>query len=325
MNGKPVPVESRLADEGHKEKEVEAWIFDGSTEILGDDIAIIGKQVDTRSGPLDLIGVDREGNVVIVELKRDKLPRDAVAQAIDYASDVASWDLERLDEICTRQRGKPLRDYITERLGPGIELSIENIRMLLVGFPRQGDERAERMISWMSEQFDMPINALALGYLKTRSGDELLVRTTSLPEGIDMEKAEEKRWRRTLQPASDAPGTYADDELRELLSKYLSTSSPVPKWIREVLLPAILDQPVFTRDELIKKLIEREEAEDAGAAGTRVTTISTALGRARNDFLRQIVLYDKPEPWSKDNFRLRDERYRSLVDAVLKKINPPSS
>lgn len=45
-------------------------------------------------------------NVVIMEWKRDKVPRDAVAQAIDYASDVASWNTERLDEICREQQSE---------------------------------------------------------------------------------------------------------------------------------------------------------------------------------------------------------------------------
>jgi len=46
------------------------------------------------------LGIDNNGNLVIVELKRDKLARDVLAQAIDYASDVANWDIEKLNEIC---------------------------------------------------------------------------------------------------------------------------------------------------------------------------------------------------------------------------------
>jgi hypothetical protein len=35
-----------------------------------------------KSGPIDLLGIDKTGNVVIIEIKRDKLPREALAQAI---------------------------------------------------------------------------------------------------------------------------------------------------------------------------------------------------------------------------------------------------
>ena len=39
---------------------------------------------------IDLLGVDREGNVVVVELKRDRTPRDVVAQALEYAAFAAN-------------------------------------------------------------------------------------------------------------------------------------------------------------------------------------------------------------------------------------------
>jgi len=44
--------------------------------------------------------VDTQGNVVVIELKRERLEREVVAQAIDYESDIASWDGEKLDSIC---------------------------------------------------------------------------------------------------------------------------------------------------------------------------------------------------------------------------------
>ena len=102
-DGKLVPLEARLADDGKRERDdLEQWIK-SNTQILGDDIAIIGEQVQTSSGPLDFLGIDTGGNTVIVELKRDKLPREALVQAIDYASDVADWDVDRFREICRSQ------------------------------------------------------------------------------------------------------------------------------------------------------------------------------------------------------------------------------
>ena len=38
--------------------------------ILGTDILIIGRQIYTKSGALDLLGIDSDGNVVIIEVKR---------------------------------------------------------------------------------------------------------------------------------------------------------------------------------------------------------------------------------------------------------------
>ncbi|HHY70235.1 MAG TPA: DUF91 domain-containing protein, partial [Thermoanaerobacterales bacterium] len=83
-------------------------------EILGTDIAIIGRQVTTRSGPLDLLGIDRNGNTVIIELKRDKLPREALAQSIDYAADIAEWDIDKINEISLKYTEKSLEDFLSE-------------------------------------------------------------------------------------------------------------------------------------------------------------------------------------------------------------------
>jgi RecB family endonuclease NucS len=78
---------------------LEPWLA-SNPEIIGPDIIIIGGQVMTKSGPIDLLGIDRSGNTVIIEIKRPELPIETLAQAIDYASDVAEWTVERLSEIC---------------------------------------------------------------------------------------------------------------------------------------------------------------------------------------------------------------------------------
>ena len=45
-------------------------------------------------GTLDLLAVDEEGNLVIVELKRDSAARDVVAQTLDYASSIHDFSRE---------------------------------------------------------------------------------------------------------------------------------------------------------------------------------------------------------------------------------------
>lgn len=48
---------------------------------------VVGRQVTTAFGKLiDLLAVDAEGNLTVVELKRDRTPREVVAQVLDYAS-----------------------------------------------------------------------------------------------------------------------------------------------------------------------------------------------------------------------------------------------
>src|SRR5712675_902909 len=58
-------------------------------DLLFEELTLVGRQVETAGGPLDLLGVDEEGRLVVFELKRGTLTRDAVAQVIDYASYLA--------------------------------------------------------------------------------------------------------------------------------------------------------------------------------------------------------------------------------------------
>ncbi|MEO0108770.1 MAG: endonuclease NucS domain-containing protein, partial [candidate division WOR-3 bacterium] len=105
-----VRVDSSLRDAGRTEPyDLEEWLA-STPEVIGPDIAIIGRQVVTESGFIDLLGVDRSGNTVIIELKRSQLPRECLAQAIDYASVVAGWTVDRLAEECSKYTKKNLQD-----------------------------------------------------------------------------------------------------------------------------------------------------------------------------------------------------------------------
>ena len=70
--------------EGHTEETLHNWLESNPEGILEDkDLLIIGREVPTSLGAyIDLLGVDRAGDVVVVELKRAKTPRDTVAQAL---------------------------------------------------------------------------------------------------------------------------------------------------------------------------------------------------------------------------------------------------
>jgi RecB family endonuclease NucS len=71
-----------------------------------DGLSIVGRQNETQGGPLDLLGVDEEGRLVVFELKRSTLTRDAVAQALDYASYLADLSEDGLNQHITSNSGK---------------------------------------------------------------------------------------------------------------------------------------------------------------------------------------------------------------------------
>ncbi|MCK4324579.1 MAG: hypothetical protein KAW89_08625 [Armatimonadetes bacterium] len=324
-NDKLIPIESSMAEAGRREvDDLERWIK-SEPSILAEDVVIIGEQVQTKSGPADFVGIDKSGNVVVIELKRDSLPREALAQAVDYASDIASWDLERLGEVCLKHTGQPLEDYLNDSF-PDMDLEDMSLnqsqRLLLVG--TSVEESLQRMVEWLSDGYGVLINAVVFKYVKTRNGDELLARTVIIPEEIERERSQK---RKLIIATSDKPGNHPEEDLRKMLREYLSEKRTTPKRIREILLPLCLDHEPVGRDEIIEQLCAREEAQDEGQAGTITSTISRELAIEKRDYLRQVIRYDRYESMeydshgsARDNFRIPEE-YKPLVRELLNELD----
>ena len=315
VGDKLIPVKSSLPEAGRKEKDhLEQWIK-SNPSILGEDIAIIGEQVQTASGPMDFLGIDSSGNTVIIELKRDRLPREALVQAIDYASDVSDWDLERFQTICKGYTSQTFEDFFQQRFeGVSLEdLAINQAqRLLLVGFSIE--ESLSRMIEWLSDKFNVGINAVLLNYVKTPNGDEVLSRIVIIPEEIEKQKANKKKF---IIEMSDDPGAYDLDTLEAKLNEYLSKNLYSSQRIRDYFLPILLEKGRATRDQLRKEFVRLKAAPDETQAGYFLSLISNQLGQKWKDYLRQIIYYDYPNhPWEKDNFKIREE-YVELVRRVL--------
>ncbi len=316
VNGELKSINATLRDEGRTEPyDLEPWLA-SNPEIIGTDISIIGRQVQTKSGPIDLLGIDKSGNLVIIELKRDKLARDVLAQAVDYASDISDWSLEKISEVCNTYTNKSLDEFLNEMF-PDVDLENINVndrqRILLVGF--SVESALERMIEWLSDKYGVNINAIVLNYLKTSSGDELLAKTSIISEELEQERV--KKQKKFEIAMSDKPGNYDSIQLKQLLVAYLSKPRVTNQRIRDILLPICLKIDILTRAHLKKEFIIHDPQIDESRVGLSLASTSSQLGLAKNDFLRQVISYEYPNyHWEKDNFAIR-EQYKELIRDVL--------
>ena len=88
------------------ESRLEEWIEE-DISIISHDLIVIGRQIETDfGGIIDLLCIDSTGDVVIIELKREKTPRDITAQVLDYASWVRDLSNEHISEIANNYLGK---------------------------------------------------------------------------------------------------------------------------------------------------------------------------------------------------------------------------
>jgi len=87
------------------EELLEDWLYDDFSMVSG-DLLVIGRQVPSElGGILDILAIDRNGDLAVLELKRDKTPRQVVAQALHYAAWVWTLSWEQIDQIATEQSG----------------------------------------------------------------------------------------------------------------------------------------------------------------------------------------------------------------------------
>ena len=122
--------ESRLA----KEKLLEEMIIQ-EPRMLSDEWLLIGQQERTfNNQPLDLLAIAPDGSLVLVELKRDRTPREVVAQALDYASWVEKLEPENIVEIYRRfTSGRDLaEDFETKFSRPLVEEELNQSHQIII-------------------------------------------------------------------------------------------------------------------------------------------------------------------------------------------------
>ncbi len=122
------------------------------SDMLIPGLTLVGRQTPIAGGCLDLLGVDKEGRLVVFELKRGTLTREAVAQVIDYCSALESMsDVDRAARIAERsgQSGITRIEDFEEwyREGLGEQASLTPVRMVLVGLGV--NDNASRMVDFL--------------------------------------------------------------------------------------------------------------------------------------------------------------------------------
>ena len=165
----------------HPEKELEDLIEKNST-LLGDDLLVIDRQRELRGvGIFDLLCIDATGKFVIVELKRDQTPREAVAQALHYASWLDAVDETEILGNVREYLGKPLDVAFENRFNRQLpELDLHNHRIILAA-PRL-DGPAEQIVNYLNERHGVDINAVFFSYARLKEGQEIIARTVLVPD-----------------------------------------------------------------------------------------------------------------------------------------------
>jgi len=180
---KPI-VTSKLNLEAH----LEDWIANDPT-ILDLDLMVLGRQIRTHyGGYIDILALNREGDIVIVELKRDKTPREVVAQCLDYASWVSDLDDEDILEIHKLHTGTNLEEAYQTVFEDQLPESLNEKHQIVI-VAAFLDDATERIIEYLSEKHSVNINAVFFNIFEF-DGKQMLGRSwLKDPEVVEEESS----------------------------------------------------------------------------------------------------------------------------------------
>jgi hypothetical protein len=148
-----------------QEQRLEDWIADAPS-MLGMDLVIIGRQVQTSfGGRIDLLALNRDANCVVLELKRGRTPREAVAQILEYAAWTKDLGYNELDQIAQDYRKSDLATVFADAFGTAVPDPV-NAGHDMVVVASQLDESSERIINYLSEEHGVSINAVFFSFFR---------------------------------------------------------------------------------------------------------------------------------------------------------------
>lgn len=165
------------------------------TLIEGEQVLYIGRQVQTKLGKaIDLLAVNNMGDVLVIELKKDRTPRDVVAQALEYTASIEPLRYEELNEVAMEYFERVLQKRITleeayretyNQQDAAVSWNSEQ-RIFIVA--QQISPEIANVASYLRRK-NIDIQAIQFNYFKTESGERLIttqVIVGSEPRPVDL-------------------------------------------------------------------------------------------------------------------------------------------
>ncbi len=185
-------VEKVKTDTIDYEKYFESWLENSPSLLLDEDdgstVLWIGRQITASIGDTDkfpdLIGIDAAGDLVVVELKKGKTPREVIAQILEYAAWGARLDYEMLDELARNyyskdqtMSGKSLKQLHQEVFDPDNDTEKETIfnqKQKLYIVAEKVSPVIKQVSEYLRDTYNVNLNHLEYEILRTQDGEYLI-------------------------------------------------------------------------------------------------------------------------------------------------------
>ena len=181
--------ESNLKERQH----IEEWLRK-NPEIMGEELLIIGHEYDDfeNNERIDLLAIDKEGNLVVIEVKRDNSGISVDFQALKYVSYMSRRTLKKIIEIYSKYiddnslQLDPIQE-IMEFLNVDDESLLNDMinntqRIIIIG--KEFDKRVLSVCAWLYEN---GINVKCISIKPYKYNEEIFIDTNQIipPEKIE--------------------------------------------------------------------------------------------------------------------------------------------
>lgn len=314
-------------------QDIQEWI-DSKPSILGGDYLIIGKEVILPSNiRLDLLAIDKDANLIIIELKRDNSGKDIEWQAIKYASYCAGLTDKEIYAIYDGYlKGKNIQKNAEDEIKDFLEsddiAEKLNKEQKIILVARSFHSDVASAVLWLRD-YNVDISCLKLEpFLDT--DNQLLIKPSiiiPLPEAKDyivrkeIKEKEDKNKHITEENLSIPD--YSNEELGQRLISAFRKKSLINERLIAFIKLLLTENREFDREEIKEHFhYKLGLGETVSRAGTYLSNISQCLTRKDSGHLRQIIgFYLEPSIGAeKNNYYIRDG-YHDLVKDVLNQID----
>ena len=182
-----------FTEAGFKERyDIQEWV-ESHPSILGEDLLIIGKEFsgfDKTNERPDLIAIDKKGNLVIIELKRDESGKNTDLQAIKYASYLSNFENEEILNLFLDYKNiEGEADLKSEIINFIDEPNLDNVnnRQRIILASHRFSNEVITSVKWLRESYNLDIKCVTLSpFLDSSTNSYFLQSDIIFPiSGVD--------------------------------------------------------------------------------------------------------------------------------------------
>jgi hypothetical protein len=201
-------------------KDLQEWIC-GNTEILGEPLLIIQKEFDgffDTNERLDLLALDKDGNLVVIENKLDDSGKDVVWQALKYVSYCA---LLKKSEICgifakyvgsVETADENLSEFFDGEAVENIKLNESDQRIILVAANFR--KEVTTTVLWLCEH---GVDVKCVKVTPYQDGDRIYLDAEQI---LPMQGVEDYQVRLSSKKQEDATASRAEAAIKKLRREF---------------------------------------------------------------------------------------------------------